>query len=224
MKNSTWESVYSAGGHNNSWPWSDLISLWHRYRNQIDNSEFSVLDLGSGTGNNYPFWKSLESNYYGIEISETAIDIFLRKFPEVNDQIFCGDFSLMKSLPIKFDVICDRGSVTCGDMVQVNETIKLVSESLKEGGLYIGVDWYSKSSTDFTSSSAVVDENSRTNFKKGPLVGIGTIHFADEDDMLRIFSEFEVLELSEKVISWSLPESKFDEVFASWNIVVRKKQ
>lgn len=222
MESSNWEMVYRTGGHNNSWPWSDMVSLFHRYRKLINAQEFSILDLGSGTGNNYPFWKSLNSNYFGIDISQSATDIFLSKYPEVGNRVICGDFSQMKTLNKEFDVICDRGAITCGSRVQVSETIPMVYESLKKGGIYLGIDWYSKQSSDFSLPSEIVDENSRRDVDSPSLGGIGTIHFANKRDMLEIFSKFEILELSEKVITRYLPHELENNQFASWNIVARK--
>jgi hypothetical protein len=106
--------------------------------------------------------------------------------------------------------------------VQVAETIPMVYESLKQGGIYLGIDWYSKKSSDFRLPSVIVDENSRRDVESPSLGGIGTIHFADERDMHEIFSDFEILELSEKVVTRHLPQEAKNIQFASWNIVARK--
>jgi SAM-dependent methyltransferase len=223
VEENSWETIYAQGGHNNAWPWSELVSSFYRHRELLTSKDLSVLDLGSGTGNNYPFWKSLGVDYYGIDISKSATDIFFSKFPEVMDgRVKCGDFSFMETIPVKFDVVSDRGSLTCGDQIQISKIIPMILNSLNKGGLYIGIDWYSKSNSDFNLTSTKVDRNSRRDISSGPLAGVGTIHFADESDMLTMFQDFEIIELSEKRVKKHFPAELKNELFATWNIIARK--
>ena len=220
---SDWEKTYSAGKHVNSWPWSDLISLYFRHRSLLESQELParVLELGFGTGNNYPFWHSLQMEYFGIEFSSSAVAICLGKFPELQDRVQTGDFSFLESTPDKFDIICDRSSVTCGNSQQVLETIPKSYEALRKGGLYFGVDWFSKNHSDFESPCTYIDDNTRSDFVTGQFVDIGQIHFTDRVDMLKIFQDFEILELTEKIITSHFPDEGTHQ-FASWNIVARK--
>ena len=71
MSTNEWEKTYTSGKHVNSWPWSDLVSLYFRYQKLLGpfDSGPKVLELGPGTGNNFPFWRSLRADYFGIELS-----------------------------------------------------------------------------------------------------------------------------------------------------------
>lgn len=218
-----WETTYSSGKHANSWPWSDLVSMYFHYRKflNLPDSYPKVLELGTGTGNNFPFWRSLEADYFGIEFSASAVTICLDRFPELQNRLQTGDFSSLESAHESSDVICDRASVThCGNF-DIQNVILNSLNSLKRGGLYLGVDWFSKNHSDYLAPSTHIDENTRSDFMTGQFVGIGQVHFADRDEMLSIFEDFEILELTEKIVTSHYPDRDTHQ-FASWNIVARK--
>ena len=218
-----WEATYSSGKHANSWPWSDLISLYIRYSKslELNDSYPKVLELGSGTGNNYPFWRSLGAEYFGIEFSASAVAICIDRFPELRNKLQTGDFLTLKSASECFDVICDRASVTHCSNLSVQKVILNSLNSLKRGGLYLGIDWFSKNHSDYFAPSTHVDANTRSDFMNGQFVGIGQVHFANRNELLGIFKDFEILELSEKIVT-SQYSDRDSHQFASWNIVARK--
>jgi len=218
-----WENTYAAGRHVNSWPWSDLISLYFHFRKllEIEDSHPKVLELGVGAGNNYLFWRSLQADYFGIDSSSSAIAICIEKFPELQHRLQTGDFSFLAADSGEFDIICDRASVTHCRNLQIENVISKSFKSLRRGGLYLGVDWFSKNHSDFNSPSTHIDANTRSNFLTGQFAGIGQVHFAERADMLDIFRDFEILDLTEKIVTKHYPNQS-KQIFASWNIVARK--
>jgi len=218
-----WEETYASGRHINSWPWSDLVSLYFRYLEYLGLRELGpkVLELGPGPGNNFPFWRALSADYFGIEMSPSAIDICIKRYPELAGRLQNGDFSLLESNSRDFDVICDRASVTHCSSIEVQNVITMSFNSLKQGGLYMGIDWFSKNHSDFNLPGTVVDSNTKSGFTSGQFVGLGQVHFVDRAEMLHIFKEFEVLELTEKIVTSHYPNSDSRQ-FAAWNIVARK--
>ena len=202
------EKAYSSGKHANSWPWSDLVSLYFRYSKSLDlkDSHPKVLELGSGTGNNYPFWRSLGADYFGIEFSASAVATSIDRYPELQNRLQMGDFSSLETNLESLDVICDRASVTHCSNLEVRNVVLSSHNSLKRGGLYLGVDWFSKNHSDYLAPSTHVDENTRSDFMTGQFVGIGQVHFADREEMLGIFKDFEILELTEKIVTNHYPD------------------
>lgn len=223
MTTNEWEATYSSGKHLNSWPWSDLVSQYFRYSKLLgqENLHPEVLELGSGVSGNYPFWRSIGSDYSGIEISASAVALSIERFPELKSRLQTGDFSLLALMDKKFDIICDRASVTHCANLKVRKVVLDSWKSLKKGGLYLGVDWFSKNHSDFESPSTYVDPNTRSDFMAGQFVGIGQVHFVDRSEILDIFRDFEVLELNEKIVTSHYPNRAAHQ-FASWNIVARK--
>ena len=223
MVDSKWEATYSSGRHVNSWPWSDLVSLYFRHEKSLQHSPGlrRVLELGTGTGNNFPFWRSIPVEYFGIEISPTAVAIFLERFPELKNRIQICDFSEFVPENEKFDVICDRASVTHCSILEIQSVVKKSLNTLKRGGLFLGIDWFSKAHSDFNLPSNQIDANTRNEFKSGQFLDVGQVHFADRADLIDIFKDFEILELTEKIVTNHYPEEGSHQ-FASWNIVAKK--
>ena len=85
----------------------------------------------------------------------------------------------------------------------------------------MGVDWFSKNHADYYAPSIHIDANTRSDFVTGQFVGIGQVHFADREEMLGIFKDFEILELTEKIVTNHYPDADTHQ-FASWNRVARK--
>ena len=226
MGDDAWEETYSVGKHINNWPWSDVVSLFFRYQAQLPQRShvrrMKVLELGSGTGNNIAFWKSVGAEYSGVDQSVTAVAKTLEKFPELQNNILVGDFSNSLAASEEFDIICDRAAVTHGTTREISETLKASHQALKEGGLFSGVDWFSKRHSDYLLPSTVKDEHTRSDFMSRQFTGVGKVHFSDRQHLLELFNDFQILELSEKVITKSYPEID-NHVFAFWNIVARKK-
>jgi SAM-dependent methyltransferase len=227
MIDNAWEETYSSGRHINSWPWSDLISLYFRNRGEIlslkPKTPMSVLELGPGTGNNIPFWKSINTDYFAIEQSSAAIEFCLEKFPELVNNIWPGDFSIFPLKEGTFDLVCDRASITHGTTMDIRSSLSNTLRGLKAGGLFIGVDWFSTSHSDFALPASNIDSNTRSNFMSGQFVGLGKVHFSDQNHLLDLFKDFEILELNEKLVSKNYPKDNPHQ-FASWNIVARKRQ
>lgn len=222
MGDSAWESIYSNGKHINSWPWSDVISLFHRYSYLFPRTEkLTVMELGPGTGNNFPFFSSLGIDYFGIEQSETAVEIIHSKWPELIGKVSTGDFTDIAFSPDSFDLVLDRASVTHASTEEITATVSSTFTSLKPGGLYVGVDWFSTSHGSFGKGAARLDENTEQDFFSGQFQNLGKVHFSDSEHIISLFEKFEMLELSEKVIQHN-PNPDQKEIFASWNFVARK--
>ena len=230
MGDFSWEHIYSEGKHNNRWPWSDLVSLFFRYQEILNpttspapQTRLRVLELGSGTGNNIAFWKSVGADYFAIEQSPTAVRKALEKFPDLQDNIAVGDFSDFAFSDKEFDIVCDRAAVTHGSTREISETIGAANKALRKGGLFFGVDWFSMNHSDYLLPTAVIDQHTKSDFASGQFVGVGKVHFSDREHLLQLFKDFLILELDEKVITRHYPEID-EHHFASWNVVARKPQ
>ena len=223
MISNEWETTYSQGKHHNLWPWSDLVSLYFRYCKFLDlpESKPKVLELGTGTGNNFPFWRSLGGDYFGVESAASAVAICIDRFPELRNRLQVGDFTSLESAHKDFDVICDRASVTHSNNFDAQNVVLSSLNALKPGGLYLGVDWFSKNHSDYLAPVTHIDKNTRSDFMTGQFIGIGQVHFADREDMLGIFKDFEILELTEKIVTNHYHDKETHQ-FASWSIVARK--
>jgi SAM-dependent methyltransferase len=214
-----WEEIYSEGKQIVQWPWSDLISYVMRYGDI--KKGFKILELGSGTGANIPFFLSLGVDYYGIEQSQTAVDYILSKYPNVNVRV--GDFCREINYNVEFDLICDRAAVTHNTTEDIKKCLELVHNKLKINGKYIGIDWFSIQHSDYNPEDNYFidytnDIYSCFNFQKGQFKDVGIVHFSSERHLKELLSKFNIRALQEKIIYNIIPNN----TVASFNFVVQK--
>ncbi len=217
-----WELSYKKGKQMSLWPWSDLVSYVMRYAQPM-GPEYTVLELGCGSGANIPFFKSLGIKYYAIEGSESMVEKLKIKYPNYKNNIICGDF--VKEIPFKisFDLIIDRGSITHNTTSSIIRIIKNIKKSIKPNGIFIGIDWFSTEYSEYQKGEIVPeDPYSRTNYTEGPFTNLGIVHFTDKEHIQELFKEFELNVLELKVIKREIPDTSFR--FASWNFLTTYKR
>lgn len=194
-----WEEIYSKGQQLAEWPWSDVVSLFHKFKSHKQTGNVSVLELGCAAGVNASFFFSQHCEYVGIDGSGTAIQIARERFPENAKSFFDADLNDMGAvLPLKkYDIILDRASVSHNPREQIVSIISQSKELLNDNGLYIGVDWHSDQSSAFDSREVNgvryledVNDDQFSNVK-------GT-YFASPDCINQIFEEFDMIFLVEK--------------------------
>jgi SAM-dependent methyltransferase len=220
-----WEKVYEQGLQNNSFPWSDLVSLYHRYKSELltNRTSIKVVEFGSGTCNNYPLFKNIGADYWGIESSETAINESLRKFPELDGKLIKCSFHETPLEITDFDYVIDRGSITCNSSAYISDLVSEIYSRLIPGGLFIGVDWFSDKHSEYSKGQDYFgDPLTKHDFPSGYFQNLGITHFTNEVDLRNSLNIFELLHLSEKIVD--VVESNFTgkNRFASWSFVARK--
>ncbi len=138
-----------------------------------------------------------------------------RRFAGEDVTVVEGDFT--KEIPFEgqFDIIFDRGAMTCNTSADIRAGIMLAEKKLKPGGYYFGVDWLSTKHYAYTEGSQeynVVDDYTRK-FRTGCFSGMGNIHFSDEAYIRDLFCDFELKQLYEKVSIWEIPEKRCEAGF-----------
>lgn len=213
-----WDAKYSENTHLSIWPWSDLVSYFHRYAKPF-SSKTKILEIGFGAGANIPFFKALGVDYSGIEGSQAIYSKVCESFPDLADRLYLGDF-LSYEFPDVYDVIVDRASMTHNSTLAIKNGLKHLSEHLALGGRYIGLDWFSTCHSDYQLGK-VIDEFTRFNLPTGQFVGVGNVHFSTKEHIIELFSDagFRVTKLEHKQNSSEIPPGH---LFASWNLVAEK--
>lgn len=215
-----WEEMYKTGKHDSVWPWSEVVSLTHRYF-KGDKSGLKVLELGCGAGANIPFYVSIGAHYYGLEGSITEVQKIEERFRNDNVVVKQGDFTQRIPFEEEFDLILDRSSVTHNSTEDIKNAINLAKRKLKRGGYYLGLDWFSTSYdlySDINQKFEWIDNNTKI-FYSGYFEGLGTVHFSDKEHIMELFDGWDIQELYEKVEMHAVPDEKRT---ASWSFVARK--
>jgi cyclopropane fatty-acyl-phospholipid synthase-like methyltransferase len=216
-----WNNFYKKKGQNFFWPWSDVITLINR--NIKGKKKIKVLEIGIGSGANVPFYLSRNFDVFGVDRSFEAIKILRQRYPKLKKNLFSSDFIEKKIKKKNFDLIVDRGSISCGnDETNIKNILFLIDFYLKKNGHFIGVDLYSKTSTYFLNK--IKKQKFKKNyftFKSGPFSGMGKIFFFRRQDIKNFFKKFKIVDLNEKkIINFKSSKTK---IFSSWMIVAQKK-
>ncbi|WP_165664143.1 class I SAM-dependent methyltransferase [Metapseudomonas otitidis] len=214
-----WEQRYAASTHLSIWPWSDVVSLTKRHCRDLGPGQ-RVLELGCGAGANIPFFQSLGVDYHAVEGSPTIVGQLHQRFSGLTECIVAGDFTQAWPFPAGFDLVLDRASLTCNGESAIRRCLSQVLESLRPGGLFIGIDWYSSRHSDAQLGDMAEDGRTRTNITQGSFAGTGRVHFSDEAHLRDLFAGFELVFLEEKQALRHEPADGHR--FASWNLVARK--
>jgi SAM-dependent methyltransferase len=218
---SEWDDKYKDNTHLSVWPWSDVVSLTMRNCKSNFSKDFNVLELGCGAGANIPFFSTNDLNYHALEGSEFIVDKLHKSYPELSENIVVGDFTVAIPFQKEFDMILDRASITCNSESSIRNTMNLVKKSLKPGGKFIAVDWYSTENSEFNIGDQIDDEYTRIFKNKGEFNNTGRVHFFNKVHLLSFFEGFKVTTLAHKSSEYHIPERDGYQ-FSSWNIVAEK--
>ena len=133
-----WDVIYGERRHMNRWPWSDLVSLVSKFVPDLRGKR--VLELGTGTGGNIAFLLERGCSYFGIEQSSNGMSVVPAPYATLVKQ---ADFT--REIPYlgAFDVIVDRASMIHNAEDSIERGLDLVRSRMVNGGVYIGVDWFS---------------------------------------------------------------------------------
>lgn len=214
-----WESIYQANQQMSIWPWSDLVSYVMRY-SKPSTEIFKVLELGCGAGANIAFFQHLNVEYYATEGSTSIVNYLIEKYPSLSEKIKVADFSKELPFDTTFDLIFDRASITHNNTKAIINCISLISKYLKPGGIFIGIDWFSTSHSEFSQGTFIKDMNTKDYFPNGQFHKVGEVHFSDKLHIQKLFKEFEFIKLEHKIVTQEFPETNYQ--FASFNFAVKK--
>lgn len=219
MFSKEWNKIYKSNLQLNVWPWTELVSLVKKYKKN-KKKKTRILELGCGTGSNIPFLRSLKYEYYSIEGSSEAVKKVKKKYPELSDKIVVGDFTKDLFFKKNFDIIIDRGSLTHNNDKSIKQTLESLLKNINKGGLFIGIDWFSKKDSDFK-KGIKIDSFTKTRINSGKLMNVGAIHFTDIRNLRKLFKDWKILEIFEKTINYYKPNKSFKR--SVWTIVAKKK-
>jgi SAM-dependent methyltransferase len=220
FSSSEWNRAFEANTHISVWPWSDLVSSVNRLA-KAEDGYAKVIELGCGVGANVPFFLQSGFDYCAIEGSWAAVARLHEAYPQLSEKVVVGDFT--RSIPFAgpFDLVIDRGAVTCNTTDAIRRTLKMAYDRVRHGGKFLGFDWPSCAHQD-ANLGEMVDPHTRTNLPSPSLADIGTIHFSDQVHLVDLFegAGFRIDRLVHKVREITFPEAGGK--LAWWHVVATK--
>jgi len=180
-----WETdVYGQGRHFNRYPMDVVVSFVARNRpDGLEPGDVTVLEVGSGAGNNV--WYAAREGYRvrAIEASTTAVDFTRSRLADegLEAEVVVGDFT---SLPWDDETVhlaIDRGALTCVGKTAALAALGELRRVLVPGGRLL-FNPYSSTHTSAEQSRPGPD-GTRVEISAGTLQGVGHLAFWDEAEV-----------------------------------------
>ena len=212
MNNNIWEDeVYKKNKKINKYPYISIVSNIYKYVNKGNNNKIKILDVGCGSGNHLKFLCENGFDVYGIDISQTAINIsnnFLQK-NNLKAKLSVCDSSKLFFENEYFDCLIDRASLTHNSF-NYKKCIDEVYRVLKLDGIFI-TEIFGKKSSD-KKYGEKINDNVYTNFYKGGFLN-SSVYLIDYDEIKIIFKDFKILKIIKKyIINHGLNEIQYFEI------------
>lgn len=216
-----WEQKYSSGLQV-KYPYDSVVSFVFRNRpRSLDIADTRVLEVGCGTGNNIWFLAREGFETYGLEGSETAVNTakeFL-SLENLQADIRVGDFTSLPFDDSFFDLIIDRGSITCCGFSAGAKTIAEIRRCLKPGGKFF-FNPYSDLHSSFA-SGRLGDDGVIIDITAGTMTDVGQLCFYGKRQVLAMLTDGWEVEKVEHMEQSDLSRPEYT-CHAEWRITARK--
>ncbi|WP_424096605.1 class I SAM-dependent methyltransferase [Moorena producens] len=216
-----WEAKYSAG-QKNLYPWDMVVSfVFRNYPRNKPRNEVKILEIGCGTGSNLWFAAREGFNVSGIDGSSSAITSAQDRFTTegLTGDLRVGDFTQLPFESNSFDLVFDRGSLTCCGFTAGQQAVAEVKRVLLPGGKFL-CNPYSDSHSSYVSGQEGND-GLRTNITSGTLIDVGGICFYGRRQLDNLFKVgWKVLSMNHlELVEQIQPQYT---VHAEWRIIAEK--
>ena len=183
-----------------------------------------VLELGFGTGPNIVIPLGYNWNYTGVELSKEAFEIASKNLKASNARLINADLTQIDLADYgNFDLIYDRAVLTHLPCSEIRRTVEQIHNSLRSGGIFLGLDWFSSAYPEKRTGSVINDMDcTRGDFQSGHFEFFGTTHFADYQHIREIFEKFTPLAVRHQEISEYESMSLIPADPSVWNFVMQK--
>ena len=217
-----WEEKYSKG-HQQRYPWDCVVSFV--FRNVPKGREFSsikVLEVGCGTGSNLWFAAREGMQVAGIDGSASAITNARKRFSAENleGDFHVGCFSVLPFEAATFDIVIDRGALTCAGKEGFVNGFREIERVVKPGGRF-----FCRTPSDMHSSCWVGERSEYGTLDEisfGELMGAGRLFFISRNEVVELFSKNWNLRELKRVESQDML-SKRPDLVSEWQIVAERK-
>ncbi len=213
-----WEEIFSTRDWG-KYPNEDLIRFVARnFYRAPKRGDIKILEVGSGTGANLWYVAREGFSVYGIDGSESGVELTIRRLneevPGWQGEILVGDIVSLEYPDEYFDGAIDNEAICANSFENAAKIYNELHRVLKPGGKL-----YTRAFTTETVGFETGKEVGRNAFLPdvGPLEGKGYTRYSTEECMRLFLSSFEILEL-DKV---SRGYGDLDTI-AEWSIVAQK--
>ena len=180
-----WDEKYDAG-HAQRYPWDCVVTFVFRYApKDRPRDSVRILEVGCGTASNLWFAAREGFAVAGVDGSASAIAYAQRRFAEegLSGDLRKADFTSLPFGDGSFDMVIDRGALTCCDFDACRLALRELHRVTRPGARFFFnpySDRHSSFSTGRPAGNGLIESISG-----GTLVGAGQICFYGRQDIDR---------------------------------------
>uniref|UniRef100_UPI0040498FBC class I SAM-dependent methyltransferase n=1 Tax=Flavobacterium sp. TaxID=239 RepID=UPI0040498FBC len=213
-----WEKIYLE----NPWgkyPGESLIQFIARNFYKRERKNLKILEVGCGPGANIWYLSRENFSTYGIDGSETAIEIAKERLSKENliGHLLVGDIVNLPYDDNMFDAVIDVECIYSNDILNSKKILNEVYRVLKKDGLF-----YSRTMSDsiyIGKSREELGIKQYNNISDGPLAGRGFVRLMSKDDIKVIYGEkFNIMSIDK--LEYTIEN---ENIFISEFIIISKK-
>ncbi len=182
-----WEEKYSQG-HSERYPWDMVVSfVFRHYPRYKQRHEVKILEVGCGTGSNLWFAAREGFQVAGIDASKSAIAYAQKHLAEegLTGDLQVSDFTMLPFESDCFDLVIDRGAITCCGLSAAKQVVDEVRRVLQVGGKFL-CNPYGDRHSSYVSGQPGAD-GLTFDISAGTLVGVGQICFYGRREVEALF-------------------------------------
>lgn len=198
-----WEEIHSTRDWG-KYPSIDVVTFIARNFYSKDREKCKILDYGCGQGANTWFLAREGFGTYAFDGSKSAVEKAKIMLDNLNLK---ADFKVMdgKKLDYEaelFDCVIDCGVVCANTTVEIKQMLSEIFRVLKSGGKTISTALFNSKCTGY-GTGELIGENTYRNLTEGTIQGIGSIHFFEKDEIVKLWSEagFTNISIDEEIIT-----------------------
>ncbi|MBP7860907.1 class I SAM-dependent methyltransferase [bacterium] len=204
------------------YPYDSVVTfVFRNVPREVARSNVRILEVGSGTGNNLWFLAREGWSAYGIEGSASAVEVaktFLKQ-DGLHAEIEVGNFTALPYSNNFFDLVIDRGSITCCGFAAGRKAITEVARVLKIGGKFF-FNPYSENHSSFAAGD-IGEDGVCENIQSGSMTGVGQICFYGKRQAIDALGDEFKIENIQKVEVTDVTEAA-NFVHSEWRIIASK--
>ncbi len=217
-----WNDIYDSGAMPRA-PYDYIASFV--FRNADKNkrrNQLNILEIGCGGGNNVWFLALEGFNVFGIDGSASAIEAAKKRLLEsgLSGDLHVGDFTQLPFEDASFDMVFDRGALTCCGTTSIKKAIHEAHRVLKPNGALF-FNPIADSDTSYRSGKQIADDLT-VDIKEGDYNGVGQIRFVSRREIDDLIPEsmwnkqrIERVEITDML-------NPYSKVIASWRVEATK--
>lgn len=216
-----WEKRYNAGVQQR-YPWSEVVSFVMRYRPRHKAPEDThILEIGCGTGGNLWFAAREGFSVTGFDGSPSAVDTAKKRFADegLHGDIKTALFDQMHLPTNKFDLVIDRGALTCVPFSMARDTIDEIHQSLNDEGCFFFTPFAHEHYVRQTADKVV--DGLASGLKSYEGRDYGALSFYREEDVAAMFGKGWSMEEMLKVVQHDVL-ADIQGRNAEWQVIARK--